>query len=178
MGSSWNSIWCNHMLGYAISTSNRKMYSSIRSKDSTFSYTSTWPRVGVSSCTRYVFDNVSFILVPDLIIDGWNGNELYFIWNILGNNEVGLWNLESRFRQRVLWASSSPILSTTHSSPHSVSDIYAIQAPNSQGYVMTNVLTAGTDMRIRFWDLETPNNSTIVSHGATEMIDRSSVAYK
>ncbi len=30
--------------------------------------------------------------------------------SVQGNNEVGLWNLESQFRQLVLWASSSPLL--------------------------------------------------------------------
>ena len=28
-----------------------------------------------------------------------------------GNNEVGLWNMESQFRQLALWASAAPILS-------------------------------------------------------------------
>lgn len=101
------------------------------------------------------------------------------IFDILtGNNEVGLWNLESRYRQKVLWASSSPTLSTTQSSSNSVSAIHAIQTVNSQGYVSTNVLTAGTDMRIRFWDLQQPNNSEILSFAATDSIDASSISYK
>ena len=88
-----------------------------------------------------------------------------------------MWNLESRYRQKVLWASSSPILSTTPN-PNSVSVIYPIQTANHQGYVSTSLLTAGTDMRIRFWDMQQPNNSDIVSFGATELVDRSSISYK
>jgi phosphoinositide-3-kinase regulatory subunit 4 len=30
-----------------------------------------------------------------------------------GNNEVGFWNMESQFRQLVLWASPAPLLSNT-----------------------------------------------------------------
>ena len=31
--------------------------------------------------------------------------------SVQGNNEVGLWNMESQFRQLALWASAAPILS-------------------------------------------------------------------
>ena len=99
--------------------------------------------------------------------------------NILsGNNEVGLWNLESRYRQKVLWASSAPILSSSSSSPHSVSAIHPFRTINSQGHASTNILTAGTDMRIRYWDLDQPTNSEVISFGATESSDRIMITYK
>ena len=98
--------------------------------------------------------------------------------DITGNNEVGVWNLESRYRQKVLWASTAPIFSSNSSSPHSVSAIYPFQTLNSQGHSSTNILTAGTDMRIRYWDLDQPTNSEILSFGATESSDRPTITYK
>merc|ERR1712038_2200177 len=83
----------------------------------------------------------------------------------------------SRYRQKVLWASSAPILSSSSSSPHSVSAIYPFRTLNSQGHASTNILTAGTDMRIRYWDLDQPNNSGILSFGATESSDRPTITY-
>ena len=35
----------------------------------------------------------------------------YVLASVQGNNEVGLWNMESQFRQLALWASAAPILS-------------------------------------------------------------------
>ena len=47
--------------------------------------------------------------------------------SVQGNNEVGLWNMESQFRQLVLWASSSPLLSTNQSNSQSVTAMQSIQ---------------------------------------------------
>ena len=46
--------------------------------------------------------------------------------SVQGNNEVGLWNMESQFRQLVLWASSSPLLSTNQSNSQSVTAMQSI----------------------------------------------------
>ena len=56
---------------------------------------------------------------------------IFFLGEVLasvqGNNEVGLWNMESQFRQLVLWASSSPLLSTNQSNSQSVTAMQSIQ---------------------------------------------------
>ena len=119
---------------------------------------------------KYYLTSVDFFLEPN------NNRHVRFI--LTGNNEVGLWSLQSQYRQKVLWASSAPALSTNHSSTHSVSAIHAIQTVNNQGSAITNILTAGTDMRIRFWDLQHASNSEIITFGAEDPIDRSSVSYK
>lgn len=88
---------------------------------------------------------------------------------VQGNNEVGLWNLESRYRQKVL--------TTLNASNHSISALYPLQSVDSHSHVSTNILTAGTDMRVRFWDLQQPSNSEIVSFAANEIVERSTISY-
>jgi phosphoinositide-3-kinase regulatory subunit 4 len=116
---------------------------------------------------------------------------------VQGNNEVGLWNIESQHRQLVLWASSMPILVTDQKVGHfeislwnlflnilisyfqhnsfsqSISALHSIQQPD-----MNVVLTAGTDMRIRYWNLSAPQESYIVAGGSNEVINPSLVSYK
>ena len=122
---------------------------------------------------------IFFEFHKNLICKSWRTIYLpCIVYTIPGNNEVGLWNLESKYRQTVLWASPSPILSTTHSSPHSVSAVHAIQTVGAHGHLSTNVLTVGTDMRLRFWDLQRPSDSKIISCSATERIDQSLVSYR
>ena len=88
----------------------------------------------------------------------------------IGNNEVGLWNLESRYRQKVLTTLNAP--------NHSISALYPLQSVDSHGHVSTNILTAGTDMRVRFWDLQQPSKSEIVSFAANEIVERSTISYR
>ena len=88
----------------------------------------------------------------------------------IGNNEVGLWNLESRYRQKVL--------TTLNASNHSISALYPLQSVDSHSHVSTNILTAGTDMRVRFWDLQQPSNCEIVSFAANEIVERSTISYR
>lgn len=73
------------------------------------------------------------------------------------NNEVSTWDCESASRTKTLWASPAPCLSSTHASHHSVLSMI----------VDTNtVITAGDDMKIRFWDLINPHRSCIVNRPA------------
>ena len=114
---------------------------------------------------------------------------------VQGNNEVGLWNLESQFRQlvncpffclltmyvrnfglfcyQVLWASSSPLLSINQGNTQSVTAMQSIH-----NHEMNVLITAGTDMRIRFWDLQNPEHSYIVSGASNEKITPGNVSYK
>ncbi|CAB4056384.1 PIK3R4 [Lepeophtheirus salmonis] len=81
------------------------------------------------------------------------------------NNEVGIWNVESQYRSTVLWASNNPVLSATEASPHSVCSMFCICSKASN---TNSIITGGTDMRLRFWDLTSPPNSYVFASAATE----------
>lgn len=75
-----------------------------------------------------------------------------------GNNEVSTWDCESASRTKTLWASSAPCLSSTQTSHHSVLSMIVDSSKETN-----SVITAGDDMKIRFWDLNNPHRSYIVS---------------
>ncbi|XP_023385897.1 phosphoinositide 3-kinase regulatory subunit 4 isoform X2 [Pteropus medius] len=86
---------------------------------------------------------------------------LYQSWVIAavqGNNEVSMWDMETGDRRFTLWASSAPPLSELQPSPHSVHGIYCSPADGNP-----ILLTAGSDMKIRFWDLAYPERSYVVA---------------
>ena len=96
--------------------------------------------------------------------------------SVRGNNEVTLFDCETGFRQKTLWASKAPIFASSsrpstkqeqECSSHSV--LSMVQVTNGP---VSALITAGTDMRIRFWDLNTPENSYVVSDGYKEHSDR------
>ncbi|XP_036817712.1 phosphoinositide 3-kinase regulatory subunit 4 isoform X1 [Oncorhynchus mykiss] len=91
---------------------------------------------------------------------------------VQGNNEVSMWDMETGDRKFTLWASSAPPLSEMQPSPHSVHGIYCSPADGNP-----LLLTAGSDMRIRFWDLAYPERSYIVAGGANEPLHCPSVLY-
>ena len=75
-----------------------------------------------------------------------------------GNNEVSAWDCESASRSKTLWASPAPCLSSIHSSHHSVLSMIVDSSKDTN-----SVITAGDDMKIRFWDLNFPHRSYVVS---------------
>lgn len=86
-----------------------------------------------------------------------------------GNNEVSVYDPESGVRSRVFWASKVPILSKTEATNDSVTSMVSMtNGPNNA------LLTAGTDMRIRYWDLDNIERSYVMSDGYTSMSGRSS----
>ncbi|XP_062394249.1 phosphoinositide 3-kinase regulatory subunit 4 isoform X1 [Sardina pilchardus] len=91
---------------------------------------------------------------------------------VQGNNEVSMWDMETGDRKFTLWASSAPPLSEMQPSPHSVHGIYCSPADGNP-----LLLTAGSDMRIRFWDLAYPERSYIVAGGAHDSLHCPSVFY-
>ncbi|XP_006004262.1 phosphoinositide 3-kinase regulatory subunit 4 isoform X2 [Latimeria chalumnae] len=100
---------------------------------------------------------------------------LYQSWVIAavqGNNEVSMWDMETGDRRFTLWASTAPPLSEMQPSPHSVHGIYCSPADGNP-----LLLTAGSDMRIRFWDLAYPERSYIVAGGANDALHCPSVSY-
>ncbi|GFQ80252.1 phosphoinositide 3-kinase regulatory subunit 4 [Trichonephila clavata] len=84
--------------------------------------------------------------------------------SVQGNNEVSLWDLETQGRLMTLWSEKDvPPLSQTQKSRHS---IYSMcWSYPEQG---SSLLTAGSDMRIRHWDLKNPSNSHIIVGAAYE----------
>ncbi|KAM9089365.1 phosphoinositide 3-kinase regulatory subunit 4 isoform 3-T5 [Megaptera novaeangliae] len=96
---------------------------------------------------------------------------LYQSWVIAavqGNNEVSMWDMETGDRRFTLWASGAPPLSELQPSPHSVHGLYCSPADGNP-----ILLTAGSDMKIRFWDLAYPERSYVIA-GSTSS---SSVSY-
>lgn len=83
-----------------------------------------------------------------------------------------MWNLETDFRQMVLWASSAPPLSRSQSG-HSVCAMYAACIDHS-GFL----LAGGTDMRLRYWNLSTPTNSYVALPAANDVTPPNSLAYE
>ncbi|KAM6450001.1 phosphoinositide 3-kinase regulatory subunit 4 isoform 1-T3 [Liasis olivaceus] len=85
-------------------------------------------------------------------------SQSWVIAAVQGNNEVSMWDMETGDRRFTLWASSAPPLSESQPSPHSVHGIYCSPADGNP-----ILLTAGSDMKIRFWDLAYPERSYIVA---------------
>ncbi|XP_073425409.1 phosphoinositide 3-kinase regulatory subunit 4 [Dendrobates tinctorius] len=88
---------------------------------------------------------------------------MYQSWVIAavqGNNEVSMWDMETGDRRFTLWASNAPPLSELQPSPHSVNGIYCSPADGNP-----ILLTAGSDMKIRFWNLACPKRSYIIAGG-------------
>ncbi|CAD6231449.1 GSCOCG00001414001-RA-CDS [Cotesia congregata] len=96
----------------------------------------------------------------------------WIISSVQGNNEISMWNLETGFRQMVLWASSAPPLSHSQEG-HSICGMHAGSTDRS-GFL----LAGGTDMRLRFWDLNTPNESYVALPAASDTIAPNSLAYE
>ncbi|KAL8165476.1 UNVERIFIED_CONTAM: phosphoinositide-3-kinase, regulatory subunit 4 [Gekko kuhli] len=89
-------------------------------------------------------------------------SQSWVIAAVQGNNEVSMWDMETGDRRFTLWASSAPPLSELQPSPHSVHGIYCSPADGNP-----ILLTAGSDMKIRFWDLAYPERSYIVAGGSS-----------
>uniref|UniRef100_A0A0C9R475 non-specific serine/threonine protein kinase n=1 Tax=Fopius arisanus TaxID=64838 RepID=A0A0C9R475_9HYME len=96
----------------------------------------------------------------------------WIISAVQGNNEISMWNLETGFRQTVLWASGAPPLSHSQEG-HSVCSMHAGTVDRS-GFL----LAGGTDMKLRYWDLNTPNESHVALPAASDVIASNSLVYE
>ncbi|XP_012287746.1 phosphoinositide 3-kinase regulatory subunit 4 isoform X2 [Orussus abietinus] len=96
----------------------------------------------------------------------------WIISAVQGNNEISMWNLETGFRQMVLWASNAPPLSHSQGG-HSVCAMHSGSVDRS-GFL----LAGGTDMRLRFWDLNIPNESYVALPAANDAIPLNSLVYE
>ncbi|KAM9322734.1 phosphoinositide 3-kinase regulatory subunit 4 isoform 2-T2 [Pholidichthys leucotaenia] len=99
-------------------------------------------------------------------------NQSSVIAAVQGNNEVSMFDMETGDRKTTLWASTAPPLSEMQPSPHSVYGLYCSPVDGN-----ALLLTAGSDMRIRFWDLTCPERSYIMVGGANDSLHCPSVVY-
>jgi len=91
-----------------------------------------------------------------------------------GNNEISFWNLETEQRQVTLWASTAPALANSQATHHFVQGMYCAA---NQDYVF--LLSAGSDMRVRLWDISSPKNSYIMTQAANDPVNSDiSVSYQ
>ena len=123
----------------------------------------------VTSC---LFSNTG-VRVRRLLTHPSHNNPSCILSSVQGNNEVSIWDLETGARQKTLWASLAPPLSQTKASSHSVNGMYLGVTDSN-----TFLLTAGSDMRIRYWDLSYPANSHIVSMAASDPVNQAVVSYR
>ncbi|XP_006815104.1 phosphoinositide 3-kinase regulatory subunit 4-like [Saccoglossus kowalevskii] len=100
-------------------------------------------------------------------------HQSWVISAVEGNNEVSMWDMETGARQMTLWASTTPALSQTQASSHSVHTMYCSLADGNPFLV-----TAGSDMRMRFWDLAYPQSSYIIAGAANDHLHQTAVSYK
>uniref|UniRef100_A0A182JVS5 non-specific serine/threonine protein kinase n=1 Tax=Anopheles christyi TaxID=43041 RepID=A0A182JVS5_9DIPT len=80
-----------------------------------------------------------------------------------GNSEVYVWNIETGHRQQAYWASSSPPLSNSNASSHSVC---ALLPGVNDGNAF--LMTGGTDQRLRYWDPVNIENCALVVPSARD----------
>ncbi|CAF3347839.1 unnamed protein product [Rotaria sp. Silwood1] len=81
-----------------------------------------------------------------------------------GNNEVAIWNIDKpQTRQKAFWPSSVTPLSLTQSLNHYIASMYLWKNDGS-----TSLICAGTDMRIRNWNITHPLRSYIVCRGPAD----------
>ncbi|XP_051157774.1 phosphoinositide 3-kinase regulatory subunit 4 isoform X2 [Leptopilina boulardi] len=96
----------------------------------------------------------------------------WIISAVQGHNEISMWNLETGFRQMVLWASSAPPLSHSPGG-HNVCAMHSGSIDRS-GFL----LASGTDMRLRYWNLNNPSESYVALPAANDVIPPNSLAYE
>nr|XP_054768213.1 phosphoinositide 3-kinase regulatory subunit 4-like [Lytechinus pictus] len=92
---------------------------------------------------------------------------------VQGNNEVSMWDMETGARQFTLWASPHPPLSLTQTSQHAIHALYCIPSMEQTPCF----LTAGSDQRIRYWNITNPQQSSIIAGSVNDPVTQLSVSY-
>ncbi|XP_037081673.1 LOW QUALITY PROTEIN: phosphoinositide 3-kinase regulatory subunit 4-like [Pollicipes pollicipes] len=85
----------------------------------------------------------------------------WFVSAVSGNSEVNMWNIETGERQMTLWPSQHPALSTALRDHHSVTALCPVGPA---------LLTAGTDMCTRLWELAEPRASQLITWPARQPV--------
>eukprot|EP00057_Strongylocentrotus_purpuratus_P020172 XP_011674646.1 PREDICTED: phosphoinositide 3-kinase regulatory subunit 4 [Strongylocentrotus purpuratus] len=92
---------------------------------------------------------------------------------VQGNNEVSMWDMETGARRFTLWASPHPPLSQTQTSQHAIHALYCIPSMEQTPCF----LTAGSDQRIRYWNITNPQQSSIIAGSVNDPVTQLSVSY-
>jgi phosphoinositide-3-kinase, regulatory subunit 4 len=90
-----------------------------------------------------------------------------------GNNEIFVWNIETGHRQTAFWASSAPPLSNASVSSHSVGALLTGRTDTS-----AFLLSGGTDQRIRHWDVDYPENCSLVVPAPKDYLSQKTISYE
>ncbi|XP_055699019.1 phosphoinositide 3-kinase regulatory subunit 4 [Phlebotomus papatasi] len=90
-----------------------------------------------------------------------------------GNNEVYIYNIETNHRQMALWTSTAPPLSNTNPSNHSAIALLPGISDKSEF-----LLTAGTDQRIRHWDLRDHTNCSLIVPSPKDHLSATNTSYE
>ncbi|GBP54418.1 Phosphoinositide 3-kinase regulatory subunit 4 [Eumeta japonica] len=96
----------------------------------------------------------------------WGGGSR--VW-ACGGRDAGAWCLESTQRTHALWPHTNPHqpLTYAHPAPHQVTSIYWGRhggEESGNGFV----LTGGSDLRVRYWDVARPDDSYVVLHAPND----------
>lgn len=91
------------------------------------------------------------------------------------NNEISIWDWENQSRTLALWASPTPPLSSFQGSCHN--SYGAFIGCRVGGHNKPFILSGGSDLRLRYWDLFNPEQSTLVSGGAYDAVKKQDVSY-
>lgn len=97
-----------------------------------------------------------------------------FISSAQSNNEVSVWDWESQSRSLTLWASSAPPLSNQQGQSYNAHGCFAGCRAGSSPFV----LTGGSDLRLRYWDLTNPDHSALISRGPYDPLHNQDVSYE
>lgn len=84
-----------------------------------------------------------------------------------------VWNIETSHRKAALWASPAPPLTNVNVSKHSVCALLPGIVDRTEF-----VITAGTDQKIRYWNLSDPKNCSMVVGSPKENLQQSDLRYE
>ncbi|KAL4221189.1 phosphoinositide-3-kinase [Mactra antiquata] len=140
-----------------------------------------WLAVGTSSGKHVCWD-LRFQLPITSIVHPSNSRvrrllahpkeQSWIISAVQGNNEVSMWDVETGARRKALWASTEPTLSKK-TSPHAVYGMYVGVTDTH-----TFLLSSGSDMKIRYWDLSYPANSFVMVDSANDLKHQTAYSYR
>lgn len=92
-----------------------------------------------------------------------------------GNNEVSIWNLEGSNRDMAIWASPAAPLSVQKTNAHSIWGMHlGTHEVNNDCFI----LTGGTDMRLRYWNLNKAENCCIFTKAGHDRRKALSATYQ
>ncbi|KAF2363453.1 WD40 repeat [Trinorchestia longiramus] len=87
---------------------------------------------------------------------------------VTGNNEVGLWELDTNYRRQTLWASPKEPLKHKEVSSKNINGVCVGALGTGEEACDVFVITGGSDCCLRYWDLARPQMSKVIGHAAID----------